>query len=107
MEMLYNMYEGGASRNGRCVTDPNVPERFLRNMKNYTENIYVDTHSMNVRAIQCAAELLGEDKILFGSDHPITPNGWGMQHALNDIAQLPLELRTAVLYRNAQRLLQL
>ena len=107
MEMLYSMYENGARHAGRCVTDPAVSEHFLRNMKDYTDGVYVDTHSMNAAAVQCAAEVLGEDKILFGSDFPITPNSWGMQHALHNLAQLPASLYEAVLHTNAQKLLNL
>lgn len=107
MEMLYGMYANGARHAGRCVTDPAVPDHFLRNMKNYTDSIYVDTHSMGASAVQCAAEVLGADKILFGSDYPITPDNWGMQHALQDLDRLPVKLREAVLCTNAQKLLNL
>lgn len=107
IEMLYTMYELGAQKAQRCVTDPRFPERFMRNMKNYTENIYVDTHSMDPQSIACAAETLGPDKILFGTDYPVTPSAWGMRHALESMGQLPVQLRKMVLEGNARRLLQI
>lgn len=107
MEMLYTMYAAGASRAGRNVSDPGIPENFLRNMKNYTDNIYVDTHSMNVLSIQCAAEILGPDKILYGSDYPITPDRWGMSHAISQLQYLSEPLKSAIYHKNAERLLGL
>lgn len=105
MEMLYTMYSYGASAAGLEVHNPAVPEKLLRNMKNYTENIYVDTHSMSAASVRCAAEALGEDKLLFGSDYPITPDSWGMKHALAALDGLPEPLREKVLWKNAESLL--
>ena len=107
MEMLYTMYERGASHAGLCVTDLTDPEHFLRNMKNYTENIYVDTHSMSVQSVECAMKVLGQDKVLFGSDYPITPDSWGMKHAKKELEKLPQDLYEKVMWKNAQKLLDL
>lgn len=105
MDMLYHMYAAGAAKPGLTVTDKHVPEKFMRNMKDYTDNIYVDTHSMNALSIQCAAQILGEDKILFGSDYPITPDGWGMTSALEGLDTLPKELKDMIYFKNASKLL--
>lgn len=107
MEMLYTMYSAGAAKAGRHVTDPAVPEHFLRNMKNYTDNVYVDTHSMSAEAIACAAKIVGSDRILFGSDYPITPDRWGMEHALNQLKKLPGELYEQIAFKNARALLRI
>ena len=49
----------------------------LRSPREYVEHLYVDTSSMSAPAIDCAAEVLGEDRILYGSDFPITPPALG------------------------------
>lgn len=107
MEMLYGMYAAGAKRAGRDVFNPEVPQNFLRNMKNYTDHIYVDTHSMDEASVRCAAEILGEDKIMYGSDYPITPDHWGMFHAQEKLSRLPEQLKSAIYSENARRLLKL
>lgn len=107
MDMLYHMYAAGAAKAGLVVTDKNIPEKFMRNMKDYTDNIYVDTHSMNALSIQCAAQILGEDKILFGSDYPITPDSWGMTTALEGLKTLPEQLMDKIFFKNARSLLNI
>ncbi len=107
MDMLYHMYAGGAKKAGLNITDVSMPESFMRNMKNYTDQIYVDTHSMDALSILCAAQILGEDKILYGSDYPITPDGWGMDRALGELKTLPEGLQRKVFSENAGRLLNI
>ncbi len=107
MEMLYNMYKNGAVHAGKIVNDISLPENFLCNMKDYTDNIYIDTHSMSAASVLCAAQTLGEDKILFGSDYPITPAGWGMEHAKAQLDMLPHSLKQKVFHDNAAKLLHL
>lgn len=107
--MLYGMYHRGAEKAGLSVDDPSDAQHMLRNLKNYTDGIYVDTHSMELSSIRCAAEILGEDKVLYGSDYPITPDGFGMAHALTAIRGGGLEpaLRDKILGKNAEKLLKL
>ena len=108
MEMLYGMYETGARHAGKIVTNKKIPQDFLRNIKNYTDNIFVDTHSMDSISVKCAAEILGTNKILYGSDYPITPEHWGMQHALQRLQDdLPEYMKRHILYENAKQLLKL
>ena len=107
MDMLYHMYARGAKNAGLSVTDVTISEHFMRNMKDYTDNIFVDTHSMDARSVQCVAQILGEDKILYGSDYPITSDGWGMETALGDLKTLPEELQKKIFSENAIELLNM
>lgn len=108
-EMLYHMHKNGADKKRLNVTEPSDLDHFLRNYKNYTDNIYVDTHSMSVSGIRCAAEILGEDKILFGSDLPITPKWWGIERGIEEIQKSVLKdsVKDKILYANARKLLKL
>jgi predicted TIM-barrel fold metal-dependent hydrolase len=49
----------------------------LRNPRDHVDHLYVDTHSMDAPAIACATDVLGEERILFGSDFPVTPPALG------------------------------
>ena len=108
-QMLYNMHLNGATAKGICVTDLKNAAAFMRNYKNYTDNIYVDTHSMSECAIRCAAEIIGTDKILFGSDLPITPAAWGIEHGIDQIenSKMSHEAKERILSKNAVDLLNL
>lgn len=106
-EMLYNMHLQGACKKGLTVTDPKDIAHFMRNFRNYTDNIYVDTHSMDANAIRCASEILGDEKILFGSDLPITPEHWGMEQGIKQITDSCLSeaAKEKILSENAKALL--
>lgn len=108
-EMLYNMHLNGAILKGLNVTNPANISGFIRNYKDYTDNIFVDTHSMSENAICCAAEILGEEKILFGSDLPITPESWGVERGIATLkgARLSETVKEKILGGNAQKLLNL
>ena len=60
-------------------------------------------------AIMCALEVLGSDRVLFGSDFPITPSILGRERGLDTIYSLPVpsEVKTAILGGSAVKLLQL
>ncbi len=107
-EMLYHMHQNGATAKGISVDNPSDTEHFLRNYRNYTDNIYVDTHSMSENAIRCAVEILGEDKILYGSDLPITPPQWGIERGIQEIqnSKLSRHVKEKIFSINAQTLLQ-
>ena len=63
----------------------------LRNLRDYTDQIYVDTHSMDGPAIECALEVLGPRRVVFGSDYPVTPERLGRQDGLALIRSLGLD----------------
>jgi predicted TIM-barrel fold metal-dependent hydrolase len=81
----------------------------LRSLRDYSDNLYFDTHSMNVAALECALELLGPKRILFGSDFPVTPDQHGRAKGLELIntLDLPRADRDAILGGNARQLLGL
>lgn len=108
-EMLYTMHLKGAAAKGLCVTDPENLSGFMRNYKNYTDNVYVDTHSMSEAGIRFAAEILGEDKILFGSDLPITPESWGIEKGIAQLnsSSLSDSAKEKIFSKNAMKLLNL
>ena len=62
---------------------------------------------MSENAIRCAIEILGEDKILYGSDLPITPCQWGIQRRIGEIqgSRLPDRVKEKILSGNAKALL--
>lgn len=108
-EMLCWMHQKGASAKGLDVNNPSDMEHFIRNYRNYTDNVYVDTHSMSENAIRCAVEILGENKILYGSDLPITPLKWGIERGISNIQNSTLSdsIKNRILSDNALRLLKL
>jgi predicted TIM-barrel fold metal-dependent hydrolase len=81
----------------------------LRRLRDYSEHIYVDIHSMEHAAILCALEVLGCDRVLYGSDFPVTPEALGRQAGLETIRSLPVSPATqaAILGGTAADLLSL
>lgn len=108
-EMLYNIHLWGAKHKNLNVTNPLDTAHFMRNIKNYTDNVYADTHSMDINSIQCAIDILGKDKILFGSDLPITPEKWGVQHGIQQVlsSELSKAIKEKIFYENAVKLLNI
>lgn len=78
-------------------------------LRSALSNVYVDTHSMSEAGIRCAAEILGEDKILFGSDLPITPEAWGIEGGIAQLnsSSLPDSVKEKIFSKNALELLKL
>jgi predicted TIM-barrel fold metal-dependent hydrolase len=81
----------------------------LRDLRDYSDNLYLDTHSMNAAALECALEFLGPERIVFGSDFPVTPDQLGRASGLELIYKLGLPTvdRDAILGGNARQLLGL
>jgi predicted TIM-barrel fold metal-dependent hydrolase len=81
----------------------------VRRLRDYAGQVYVDTHSMDQTAILCALESLGPDRILYGSDFPVTPARIGRQSAIDTIQSLPVDeqVKAALLGQNAMALLGL
>jgi predicted TIM-barrel fold metal-dependent hydrolase len=81
----------------------------LRHLRDYAGNIYADTHSADAAGLRCALEALGEERILFGSDFPVTPGEFGRADALQVLrgASLPAATVHAVESGNARSLLGL
>lgn len=108
-DMLYHMHLDRASDSGTEVVDEDDPTVRMRDLADYRDNIYVDTHSMGAAAIGFAAQVLGPDRVLFGSDLPITPESWGMARGIEQVMSSPVPdgWKTMILSENAVELLGL
>ena len=103
-DMLYSMYAYNAELAGVDMKNPDDPEHFMRKMSDFRKNIYVDTHSMSGASIEAACNILGEDHVLFGSDYPITPAGFGRGHGLSEIGKIVSGRREKILGENMMAL---
>lgn len=54
----------------------------LPRLRDYADHVYLDTHSMDQAAVQCALDAVGPRRIVFGSDFPVTPAPLGRASAL-------------------------
>lgn len=99
-DLNYEMYK---EFNGRLPADPNLKVVKLRD---YAGRFYVDIHSMDGAAIQCAVENLGVDHILFATDYPITPVHMGSPWHLKELrkSRLGEEAIQAITSGNARAL---
>ncbi|MFI0409352.1 amidohydrolase family protein [Actinomadura sp. 3N508] len=81
----------------------------LRHLRDYVGNVYADTHSADAAGLECALAELGEERVLFGSDFPVTPGVLGRAGALETLrkASLPAATLRAVESGNARSLLGL
>lgn len=89
---------------GGSVSRSTVP--VLRRLRDHTGQVYVDTHSMDAPALECALDVLGPDHIVFGSDFPVTPADAGREDALRLLRRTAGDHAAAVLAGNALSLLR-
>jgi predicted TIM-barrel fold metal-dependent hydrolase len=89
--------------------DKKEASAIFRRLRDYVGQVYVDTHSMDQAAILCALEALGTERVLYGSDFPVTPARLGRQVALETIQSLPVneDVKAAILGHNALSLLRI
>ncbi|MBI4318661.1 MAG: amidohydrolase family protein [Chloroflexi bacterium] len=83
-----------------------LPARLLRD---YRGRIMGDTHSVEHIALECAAQTLGADCIVVGSDFPIGPISFSIRWNLEEIGKMRVSEgdRNKILGENAARLLKL
>ncbi|KAI8848191.1 hypothetical protein BC829DRAFT_394627 [Chytridium lagenaria] len=63
-----------AGRLDSCVLhDPHVASRLAHPPSSYLRRFYYDAVSYHPPALRCAAELVGADRLIFGTDHPFFP----------------------------------
>lgn len=109
-DVIYDVVIAGMQQSGADmpVESKQLPGLFRR-LRDYVGHVYVDTHTMDQAAILCALESLGPDRILYGSDFPVTPASVGRQSALEMIQALPVDenVKAGLLGRNAMALLGL
>jgi len=109
-DLIYDLVIAAAQT--ATESEPPLPTRahgVLRRLRDYVGHIYVDTHSMDQAAILCALEILGYNRVFYGSDFPITPEALGRQAGLEVIRSLPVSaaVQAAILGGSATDLLRL
>jgi predicted TIM-barrel fold metal-dependent hydrolase len=79
----------------------------LRRVRDHTGEVYVDTRSMDTAALHCALEAFGPERLVFGSDYPVTQAWLGRGQGLATIraAGLASLEREAIESGNARQLL--
>ncbi len=73
----------------------------------YVRQLYLDAISYHGPAVRCAAETVGIDHLLFGSDHPFAISNIGLVHESIRDAGFTERERDKLLRRNAQELFRL
>lgn len=81
------------------------PEAFAENTKGL-ENVYTDTTFCNAELIKKGVELLGEDRVVFGTDYPFGSFKYSILEVKKALADNPQAMEK-VFYHNAARLLRL
>ena len=72
----------------------------------YVKALLFDTASSHRPALTCAFETWGQERLVYGSDHPHVPGGSGPYLEALDVLPLTDEQREAVLHGRADTLLQ-
>ncbi|KAJ3106354.1 hypothetical protein HDU96_008245 [Phlyctochytrium bullatum] len=63
-----------AGRLDSCVKhDPHVAQRLAHSPSDYLKRFYYDAVAYNPVALKCAADLVGAERLLFGTDNPFFP----------------------------------
>jgi aminocarboxymuconate-semialdehyde decarboxylase len=80
-----------------------------RRASDYFGRYYVDIHSMDTPAIECALKTVGPERVVFGSDFPYNPPTVGIRFAKERLAALdaPPAVKDRIARENAQVLLGL
>jgi predicted TIM-barrel fold metal-dependent hydrolase len=106
-DVIYELVIAAAAQSGvDGLPSEKRASGLFRRLRDYAGQIYVDTSSMDQAAILCALEALGSDRILYGSDFPVTPARVGRQKALDMLRSLPVsqDVKEAILGKNAMAL---
>ncbi|HEU5374002.1 MAG TPA: amidohydrolase family protein [Ktedonobacteraceae bacterium] len=84
-----------------------APDRISQEPSNFVRQIYVDSCTYSVPAMQCNLAVYGSQHIIFGSDSP--PVNLPLEASVRLIQSLPLtvEEQENILWRNAARILKL
>jgi predicted TIM-barrel fold metal-dependent hydrolase len=90
-----------------CRSSPLVtePPRLSRPIGDYLANLYVDTVCYHHEALACCYQVLGAERLLFGTDHPF--GAYQVPAELVDRLDCPSSHRDMIYHGNAERLLSL
>jgi predicted TIM-barrel fold metal-dependent hydrolase len=83
------------------------PAYLDRRVADYCQAFYVDTHTADAAALQCALACMTADRIVLGGDYPVSPPDCGLAYTLGQLAQVELSEadRAKITRENAARLL--
>lgn len=81
------------------------PHRLRRPVGDYVDSLYVDTVCYHREALACCYEVLGAERLLFGTDHPFS--AYQTAAELIDKLDWPSSHREMIYHGNAERLLGL
>lgn len=84
---------------------PEANERCPEAPTSYIKSLVFDTASAHRPALTCAYETFGQERLVYGSDHPHVPGGSGPYLEALDVLPLTDEQRAEVFYRRADILL--
>ncbi|GFG55347.1 amidohydrolase [Mycolicibacterium agri] len=84
---------------------PAANERCPEPPTSYIKSLVFDTASSHRPALICACETFGQERLVFGTDHPHVPGGSGPYLEALEVLALTGEQRSALLHGRADRLL--
>jgi predicted TIM-barrel fold metal-dependent hydrolase len=84
---------------------PEANERCPEPPTSYIKSLVFDTASSHRPAITCAAETFGQERLVYGSDHPHVPGGSGPYLEALDVLSLADNERDAIMHGRADILL--
>jgi predicted TIM-barrel fold metal-dependent hydrolase len=84
---------------------PEANERCPEPPTSYIKSLVFDTASSHRPAITCAAETFGQERLVYGSDHPHVPGGSGPYLEALDVLSLADDERDAIMHGRADILL--
>lgn len=101
-DMLQEMLAPAGEGTARAATA-------LPRLRDHAGDVYLDTHSMDLSALECALDAVGSQRIVFGSDYPVTPGHIGRSRALTNLrrAALGAEELNDIQSGTARRILRL
>ncbi len=102
-DVIYELVIAAAKSSADGSLEEKHVSAIFRRLRDYAGHVYVDTASMDQAAILCALQSLGPDRILYGSDFPVTPARLGRQGGLDILRSLPVsqDVKDAIMGKNA------
>jgi aminocarboxymuconate-semialdehyde decarboxylase len=103
LDTNYEMYRAVLGADGATALG------VTRRASDYFGRFYVDIHSMDTPAIECAIKTVGSERIVFGSDFPYNPPQVGIRFAKQRLAALdaPTSVKERIGRENGRVLLGL
>lgn len=105
VSLIHNRLD--AAQRGRPAAEGVVRAELTRSPSDYLRNVFVDTANGNRQSHLANLELMGPDKMLFGTDSP--PLATPLETAISTVRDLPIpqQAQNDILEENARRLFAL